>query len=102
MHLGWLGAGVLAFGAFAAGGAYAYVESVGGPGTAREAVQYGTGNAAGVTGDAFAVPVQVAREIKPALQAAAAEASGLAGGVAGTTATTAAGEYGSPSEGGAG
>lgn len=103
MHLGWIGASIVAFGAFSAGGAYAYIDSVAGEGTARAAVQYGTGNAAGVAGDAAAVPVQVAQQIKPALAAAANEASGLAGGMAnGTTPTTAAGEYGDPSEGGQG
>lgn len=97
MALGLFGKTCLLFGGFAAGGAYTYIDMVGGEGTARTAFQHGTGQAAGVAGDLVATPVQVLQQVKPSLAAAAGEVSNVAGGVADSSAPSA-GEYGDPAE----
>lgn len=100
MHAGWIGLLTAASVGFIGGGAYAYVEATAGQGEARNAIEFGTNNYAGVAGAAVAAPVKALQEVKPSLQAAAGEVGGVLSG--GTTPTTAAGEYGDPSEGGAG
>lgn len=83
MRLGWAGALVVGGLGLTMGGAAAYVDSVGGPGTARSAVNFGVGQTAGMAGEAAGVVPAVIEEVKPALN----KTMGQAGDVLGTQGT---------------
>jgi hypothetical protein len=86
MKLGWIGAGVLTFAAFSAGGMKAYIDATGGEGTTKAAFEYGTGSASESLGEVARVPAQVGTDLKPAFN----DMKGLTGGFMGATTTTAA------------
>lgn len=61
------------------GGAAAYVDSVGGPGTARSAVNFGVGQTAGFVGEGANVIPRVIEEVRPALQSTMNQAGTVLG-----------------------
>lgn len=64
--------------------AAAFTDSKAGPGTARQSVNYGVGNVAGMIGEAANVVPRVVEEVRPALQ----NTMNQAGDVLGSTATS--------------
>ena len=75
-----VGVGLLTF---TLGGAAAYVDSKAGPGTARESLNFGVGQTAGVIGEGAGAIPRVIEEVKPALQ----DTMGQAGDVLGQQGT---------------
>ena len=78
----------VAFGAVVLASAGNRVDAIAGDGTATQSVRFGTNTAAAYTGELFAIPGAVMREIRPEVQAMSAEAGGLLG-TPGATATPA-------------
>lgn len=65
--------------------AAAFTDSKAGPGTARQSVNYGVGNVAGMVGEAAGVVPKVMAEVQPALQSTLNQAGSVLGSTTGST-----------------
>jgi len=77
MRIGWLGAGLLTFAAFTAGGMKVAIDAAAGPGTTKAAFDYGVGSTSEMVGEAAQIPGQVIEDLKPALNDLRNQAGGL-------------------------
>lgn len=86
MRLGWLGASVLVFGAFTAGGMKVAIDAAAGEGTSKAAFNYGIGSTSEMLGEVAKVPAQVVEDVKPGLQNLQGQMTGILGGGTSSTA----------------
>lgn len=76
MMLKLIGVGLLTF---TLGGAAAYVDSEAGPGTARDSLNFGVGQTAGMIGEGAGAVPRVIEQVRPALQSTMNQAGSVLG-----------------------
>lgn len=97
MRIGWLGAGVLTFAAFTAGGMKVAIDASAGPGTTKAAFDYSYKSTSEMVGETAKIPGQVIQDVKPAFN----DLRGQAGGLFGSAPSAAVPTYDQPAQDGA-